>query len=58
MEGSCEHSNERSGCIKCWECLEWISDWRLLKDDSAASSYKPIYVTLLYFKGKVVPVRN
>jgi hypothetical protein len=22
VEGSCEHSNEPSGCIKCWEVLE------------------------------------
>jgi hypothetical protein len=22
MEGSCEHSNEPSGSIKCWEVLE------------------------------------
>jgi hypothetical protein len=23
MEGSCEHGNEHSGSIKCWEFLEW-----------------------------------
>jgi hypothetical protein len=22
VEGSCEHGNEPSGCIKCWEILE------------------------------------
>jgi hypothetical protein len=22
MEGSCEHGNEPSGCIKCWNILE------------------------------------
>jgi hypothetical protein len=22
QEGSCEHGNEPSGCIKCWEILE------------------------------------
>jgi hypothetical protein len=28
--GSCEHGNEPSGSIKCWEILEYLSDWRLL----------------------------
>jgi hypothetical protein len=23
-EGSCEHGNEPSGSIKCWEVLEWL----------------------------------
>jgi hypothetical protein len=32
--GSCEHDNKPSGSIK-WEILEQISDWRLLKKDSA-----------------------
>jgi hypothetical protein len=27
VEGSFEHGNEPSGCIKCWEILEWLSDW-------------------------------
>jgi hypothetical protein len=31
VEGSCEHGNEPSGSIKCWEVLEWLRDWRLLK---------------------------
>jgi predicted deacylase len=35
VEGSCEHGNELSGSIKCWEILEWLSDWQLLKKDSA-----------------------
>jgi hypothetical protein len=30
-----EHDNEPSGSIKCWEILEWLSDWLLLKEDSA-----------------------
>jgi hypothetical protein len=25
--GSCEHGNEPSGSIKCWEVLEWLHDW-------------------------------
>jgi hypothetical protein len=32
-ERSCEHGDEPSGCIKCWEILEWLSDWWLLKRD-------------------------
>jgi hypothetical protein len=35
MEGSCEHGNEPSGFIKCWEILQWLSDWWLLKKGSA-----------------------
>jgi hypothetical protein len=26
VEGSCEHGNELSGCIKFWEVLEWLHD--------------------------------
>jgi hypothetical protein len=35
VEGSCEHGNETSGSIKCWEILERLSDWRLLEKVSA-----------------------
>jgi hypothetical protein len=35
MEGSCEHGNEPSGSIKCWEFLEWPHNWQLLKKCSA-----------------------
>jgi hypothetical protein len=35
MEGSYEHGNEPSGSIKCWEVLEWLHNWRLLKKGSA-----------------------
>jgi hypothetical protein len=31
VEGSCEQGNELSGSIKCWEILEKLSDWQLLK---------------------------
>jgi hypothetical protein len=24
VDGPCEHSNEPSGSIKCWEILEWL----------------------------------
>jgi hypothetical protein len=30
-----ERGNERSGSIKCWEVLEWLHNWRLLKKGSA-----------------------
>jgi hypothetical protein len=35
VEGSCEHGNEHSGSIKCWEVLEWLQNGRLLKKGSA-----------------------
>jgi hypothetical protein len=35
VEGSCGHGNESSGSIKCWEVLEWLHDWRLLRKGSA-----------------------
>jgi hypothetical protein len=35
MEGSYEHGNEPSGYIKCWEVLEYLRNWRLLKKGSA-----------------------
>jgi hypothetical protein len=35
MEGSCEHGDEPSGSIKCWELLEWLRNWQLLKKVSA-----------------------
>jgi hypothetical protein len=31
VEGSCENGNELSGYLICWEILEGLSDWRLLK---------------------------
>jgi hypothetical protein len=35
VEGSCEHGIEPSGSIKCWEVLEGLHNWGLLKQDSA-----------------------
>jgi hypothetical protein len=32
---SCKHGNEPSGSIKCWEVLEWLHNWHLLKKGSA-----------------------
>jgi hypothetical protein len=31
MDGFCEHGIEPSISIKCWEDLEWLHNWRLLK---------------------------
>jgi hypothetical protein len=33
--GISEHSNEPSGSIKCWEILEKLQIWLLLKKGSA-----------------------
>jgi hypothetical protein len=35
VQGSCEHGNEPSGSLKCWENLEYLRNWRLLKKGSA-----------------------
>jgi hypothetical protein len=35
VEGSGEHVDEPSGCIKCWEVLEELHNWQLLKKGSA-----------------------
>jgi hypothetical protein len=37
-EATCEHSNESSSSIKCWEILEWLRDWWSFKTDSATGS--------------------
>jgi hypothetical protein len=34
-EGSCEHGNEPSSFIKCWEVLQELRNRRLLKKGSA-----------------------
>jgi hypothetical protein len=31
VASSCEHSNEPSGSIKCWETIEWVHKWWALK---------------------------
>jgi hypothetical protein len=50
-EGSCEHGNASSGSIKCWEILEWLHNWRLLKNGSApwVSEVWPQLALLSYF---------
>jgi hypothetical protein len=35
MEGSCEYGNKTSGSIKCWEVLEWLHNWQLLRKGSS-----------------------
>jgi hypothetical protein len=30
-----DHDNQSSGSIKCWEFLEWLHKWQLLKKGSA-----------------------
>jgi hypothetical protein len=27
VEDSCEHGDERSGSLKCWEVLEWLQNF-------------------------------
>jgi hypothetical protein len=35
VEDSCEHGDEPSGSLKCWEVPEWLQNWQLLKKGSA-----------------------
>jgi hypothetical protein len=35
VEGSCEHGDETSGSLNCWEVLERLHNWQLLKKGSA-----------------------
>jgi hypothetical protein len=35
VEGSCEDGNEPSGSLKCWEVLEELHNWWLIKKGSA-----------------------
>jgi hypothetical protein len=35
VEGSCEHGDEPSGSLKCWEVPECLHNWDLLKKGSA-----------------------
>jgi hypothetical protein len=35
VKGPCEHGNEPPGSIKCWEVLELLHNWQLLKKGSA-----------------------
>jgi hypothetical protein len=40
MEGSCEHGNEPSGSIKCWELLEWLHIGSFSKGLSCMSEHE------------------
>jgi hypothetical protein len=50
VAGSCEHGNEPSGFIKCWEFLEWVSNCWLLKKKLVG-----YYISLKVFQ--VLPFR-
>jgi hypothetical protein len=39
LAGSYEHDNEPLGFITCWDVLEWLHNWELLKKGSDPSSY-------------------
>jgi hypothetical protein len=47
VEGSCQHGNELSGSVKCWEVLEQLSDWWLLKKGSAPWSELVVVVVVI-----------
>jgi hypothetical protein len=44
VEGSCEHGDEPSGSLKCWEVPESLHNWQLLRKSSAplVSKYSDI----------------
>jgi hypothetical protein len=35
VEGSCEHGDEPSGSLKCWEVPDWLDNLQLLRKGSA-----------------------
>jgi hypothetical protein len=46
---SCEHGNESSGTVKCWEILEELSNcWLLNKDSGPRSSLAILKCAILY----------
>jgi hypothetical protein len=36
MQGSCEHGNELSDSVKCWEELEKLHNWQVLNNGPVA----------------------
>jgi hypothetical protein len=52
VEGSFQYGNEPSASLKCWEILEWLSNWWLLKH-SPPRSYKDLKV---YDDGTLVQI--
>jgi hypothetical protein len=39
VDSSCEFGTEPSGFIKCWESIEWPTNWGPLEQCSAPYSY-------------------
>jgi hypothetical protein len=37
VEGCCDHGNEPSGSVECWEVVEWLHRSRLLKEEGLGS---------------------
>jgi hypothetical protein len=58
VESSSEHGSEPSGSIKCWEILEYLHNWLLLKKDSAPQ-VSELYVTMeIYYLSDAHNLRN
>jgi hypothetical protein len=58
VEGSCEHGNEPSGSIKCWEVLEWLHNWQLFRKGSARKLPAPGHISamaIVTLKGLELP---
>jgi hypothetical protein len=47
VEGSCENDDELSVSVKCWEVLEWLHNWWLLK--KGLSSMKLVFIIIIVF---------
>jgi hypothetical protein len=48
VEGSCEHGNEPSGSVECWEILEWLHNWRSASQEGLSSMNVLTIVRHLY----------
>lgn len=53
MARYCDHGNELTVSIKCWEFLKQLRNYQLLKKDSA-----PSYFNCVMTLSNVVPVTN
>jgi hypothetical protein len=61
VEGSCEHGEETSGSIKCWEMHEYLSTWQLLKDSAPWSwlvNIPVMIVTIQFGMGEKTPLEH
>jgi hypothetical protein len=38
VEGSCEHGDEPSGSIKCWEAFEWLHNFSVSQEGFSSVS--------------------